>query len=288
MYGNLVIGYLFLGGAAAGGLFAMAAWSLLFDRTAHSYRHVRAFEALQARVYTLCLTLLVLAIVFLLWDLAYPERALLVLLRPHPTPLTFGAYSLVLESVLAILLVLSTLFRLPRLNGVPRRILEAVCCMVSLATMAYTGVFLTSVVAVAFWNSWWLVAVFVCSSLSCGVSLLLLVDYFIKDQTLLLRAARPLQKCHLACLAAEAVTLALFVGAAYTNPAAHGSWELLLSPALLPTAVVGVLGFGMLIPAILETYSLTQKECRTIPVSDVICLCGGLCLRYVVIACGVQ
>lgn len=316
MYGALVIAYLFLGGVAAGGFFAMAAWSLAFERStcANAWTHAnagglgrrtgnavaasaraangallrraQAFSSLQARMYTLCLALLALAVALLLWDLGRPERALLVLLHPHATVITFGAFCLVTELALGSLLVLGSLFRLPFAQGRLKRAAEALCCAFSLATMAYTGVFLVGNLAVPLWNTWTIAAVFTCSSLSGGVSLLLLADYFIKDQTLLLRAVRAVQKCHLVCLAAEAASIALFMGVAFGNPAAQSSLDLLLSPDMLATAVVGALGCGLVAPALLETYSLTRKECRTIPVSDVLCLFGGLCLRYCVIACG--
>lgn len=325
LYGPFVIAYLFLGGTAAGGIFAMAAWSLAVNRplaraaapakprrgalrpplrhaTARSaapsgalrnasgvpLRRAQAFEQLQARVYPLCLLLLVLAIAFLFWDLGRPERALLVLLQPHATFITFGAFCLVVETALGALLVLGSLFRLPFLAGRARRAIEVSCCASSLATMAYTGAFLTGNVGIPAWSSPWLIALFTCSSLSCGMALLLLADWFIKDQTLLLRAVRPLQKWHLACLAAEALSIALFLGAAFENPAAGSARALLLSPDMLPTAVVGVLGFGLAAPAALEIYSLARKDCRAIPVSDALCLCGGLILRYCVIACGVH
>lgn len=305
LYGPLVIAYLFLGGTAAGGFFAMAAWSLAARRkrvesaagigTAHirlrrpstqTMRLGQAFEALQVRVYTLCLMLLALAILFLFWDLGSPERVLLILLLPNFTVLTFGAICLTIELVLGALLVLGTLFRLRPLQGRGRRVIEALCCIASLATVSYTGVFLVTSPGIPFWHSWALVALFVCSSLSCGLTLMLLVDWFMRDQTLLLRAARPLQKWHLLCLAAEAVFAALFAFSVFDNPDAAAGRAILLSPEVLPAAAVGVLGMGIAAPAALETYALAQQDCRTIPVSDVLCLTGGLILRWAVIVCG--
>lgn len=311
MYGPLVIAYLFLGGTAAGGLFCMSAWSLalgaLASRTATPSRSARArralppgsrrrgmaFDTLQARVYPLCLAALILAVVFLFWDLGRPDRALLLFTRPHATLLTFGAFCLAAEALVGFLLVLaSRTQRLARLQRHgeratrARRVLEATCCLLSLATMAYTGAFLSDSPAIPFWNTPALVAVFVCSSLSCGLSVMLLVDYFVRDQTLLLRAARPLQICHLICLAAETVSIALFVAAAHANPFAADALAALASPELLPTALVGVVGFGIVVPAALETYTLIRKPCRAIPFSDVLCLTGGVCLRLCVIVCG--
>lgn len=253
-----------------------------------AHRLAQAFETLQSRAYALCLALLVLAILFLFWDLGNPERVLLILLRPHATVLTFGAIFLSVEAVLGLLLVGATALRLRVLRGAAKRILEILACIFSIATMAYTGVFLLGNIGIAFWSSWTIVGLFLFSSLSCGLTLMLLVDYFIQDQTLLLRAARPLQKWHLVCLAGEALFVALFITAAANNPAATGGMEILLSPEMLPTAVVGVLGFGIAIPAISEIYALVRLDCRTIPASDAICLAGGLILRFCIIACGVH
>ena len=295
MYSELVIGYLFLGGTAAGGMFAMSAWDLA-RKSARSHtvrssvvvRRNAAFCSLQTLVYPLCLALLLAGILFLLWDLGRPERVLLVLFQPHATPLTFGTLCLIGSVIVGALLVLSTAFRAPTLQGRTQSALEAIACVFALGTMAYTGVFLMSGISVALWSSWAVVALFTCSSLSCGLSVMLLTDWFVRDRTLLLRAARPLQRMHLLCLACEALSLASFVLAAISNPAAAPALSALSSPEMLSTALVGVVGFGILAPFALEVCSLAQADCRTIPVSDALCLCGGLCLRYCVIVCGVQ
>lgn len=251
-------------------------------------RFNQAFLALQARVYVLCLALLALSILFLFWDLGSPERVLLILFRPHATVLTFGALVLTAEAVLGALLAAASLLNLRVLQGHAKRTLEILACIVSLAVMAYTGVFLLGNIGVPFWNTWTIVGLFLFSSLSCGLTLMLLVDYFVQDQTLLLRAARPLQKWHLACLAGEAIFVALFLLAAFDNPAAAGALEILRSPDMLPAAVIGVLGFGIVAPAACEIYALTRQDCRTIPVSDALCLAGGLILRFCIIACGIH
>ena len=298
MYGPLIIGYLFLGGTAAGGFFAISAWSLALPHTSRmralagsrgtEIRAVEAFSSLRTRMYVLCLILLVLAVMFLFWDLGSPEKILLVLARPHATVLTFGTVCLGAQAIIGGLLAAGSIVRVPFSRGRMRRVLEAICCITSLATMTYTGLFLMGNIGIAFWSSWSIVPLFVASALSCGITLTLLVDYFIKDQTILLRAARPLQKLHLVCLVAEAVFAAFFVQAALSNPAAGSAVSVLLSNEILPVATIGVLGFGIAAPAICEIYALSLQDSRTIPISDVLCLCGGLLLRYCIIACGVH
>jgi formate-dependent nitrite reductase membrane component NrfD len=290
LFDTLVILYLFLGGAAAGSLFIMSAWSLAFHRNEqkHHYRLQRAFKSLMARCYTVSLVLLVFSIICLIWDLGTPERALSLFTRPRFTVITFGSYALLLELLIGLLLAITNLFDLSVINGRMRRILEILCCVFSCAVMIYTGVFLAGNASVPFWNTWALVALFLFSSLSSGISIVLLIDYFIKDQTLLLRAARPLQRAHVVFLLLETLSLAAFITTAFLHPAAGKSFALLLSPGILPTAIIGVVGMGIIVPFSLEVYTLMTKECRTIPISDVVCLMGGLCLRYVIILCGVH
>lgn len=298
MYGSLIIGYLFLGGTAAGGFFAISAWSLAFPHTDRmralvespgtEIRAVEAFLSLRTRMYVLCLILLVIAVTFLFWDLGSPEKILLVLTRPHATMLTFGTACLGAQALVGGLLAAGSIMHSPLLHGRVRRALEAICCITSIATMTYTGLFLMGNIGIAFWSTWIIVPLFIASALSCGITLTLLVDYFIKDQTILLRAARPLQKLHLVCLAAEAVFVALYMQTALSNPAAENAVSILLSADILPVATIGVLGFGIAAPAACEIYALSLQDSRTIPISDVLCLCGGLLLRYCIIVCGVH
>ena len=288
LYGSLVIVYLFLGGAAAGALFVMSAWSFAFRRSENPARLLTAFESLRRRTYTVGFLLLAFAMICLLGDLGNPGRALMVFFLPHPTVITFGAYTLAIEALLAALLLAASLPNSPlALRGRWLDIVEALCCIGALATMAYTGIFLFQG-SIPFWNHWSIIVLFMFSSLSSGVSVVLLIDWFTQGQSLLLRATKPLQICHVACLAAEVVFLTLFVNAAFRNPLADASLNLLMEPEMLAIAGVGVIGMGIALPIALETYSIIRKECRAIPVSDFICLLGGLCLRYCLITCGVH
>lgn len=285
MFGTLVIAYLFLGGASSGLLCVTAARGIAFRRLDHDVRIVRSFGRLTRRCYAIGLALLCLAVACLFWDLGQPERILLVLSRPHATVLTVGMVVIVAEVVVGALLASASFFSLPWSHGLARRALEALCIVASIAMMAYTAVFLIDL-GMPLWNTWTLVGLFLASSLSSGISIMLLVNYLALGSTLLLFTVRPLQKLHVACLVVEAAFLAAFAAAAFANPAAGASIGLLLEPRMLATATVGVIGFGIVAPFALETYSLSRTTHRTIPVSDVLCLCGGLLLRYCIISCG--
>lgn len=287
LFGMLVIMYLFLGGASAGAFFVMSLWSLVFHRRddVHDHRMRLAFKALLGRCYALCFALLAVAALCLVWDLGSPERALLLFTKAHPTVLTLGAFSLAAQLLIGLTLATANLFALPRLGGRAKQVLEVLCCACSCVVMAYTGLLLAGS-AIPFWSTWTLVVLFFFSALSSGVSTVLLLDYFTQGQTLLLRSVKPLQRAHVACLLLEAAALALFLGAAFSNPQAQPSVALLLEPDMLANGAVGVLGMGLAVPLVLETTSLARKESRSIPVSDVVCLIGGFLLRYCIVACG--
>lgn len=290
MYGTLIILYLFLGGAAGGTFFVMALWSLVSRQRGaqRSARFHRAFKTLLARAYLVALLMLVVSMICLVWDLLHPERALLIFLRPRPTLLTFGAFALLIQAILGAGLVAANHLGLRLFGCRSEEILEILTVPVSFFVMLYTGLFLATNAAVAFWNTPWIAGLFWLSSLSAGISTVLLVDYFTQDQTLLLRAAKPLQRVHLICLALEAATLVGFLYAACNNPFAARSLSLLAQPDMLATSLIGVCAMGILIPALFESYTLTRKECRTIPFSDLLCLVGSFFLRYCIIMCGTR
>lgn len=270
-------------------MLVVSIWSLFFHRTKERpYRLAQAFASMKARGYTVGVIALALAVFCLIADLGHPDRALYLFTHPHFTILTFGAYVLLVDLVVGLPLAVANLFHIAFFRGRMLRTLEIACALCSGAVALYTGFYLASMKSVPFWNTWSLPALFFLSSLSAGISIVLLIDYFSRDQTLILRAARPLQGVHIVGLACEAALLGIFVAATLTNPAAARSVAILATPAMLSTSIVGIVGMGLVAPFCFEIYALSYRECRTIPVIDVICLIGAACLRYVVVGCGVH
>lgn len=290
MYGTLIIAYLFLGGAAGGSFLVMSLWSLAFHRR-HPHRSDElrgAFRSLKSIVYPLSTIVLAVALSCLLWDLEHPSRMMLIFLLPHPTVLTFGAASLALLLLVGLLLSLANLFHVRILGGRIKAALELLCAPIAALAMGYTGVFLYSNLGVPLWHTFTLIGLFFFSALSSGLSVIMLVDYLAQSQTRSLNALRPLQRWHLACLLLEGAFLVAFCLSAWLNPNAAPAIEALLAPNVLSTALVGAVGFGIVIPFLLESYTLLRKEQRAIPVSDFLCLIGAFCLRWSVIVCGVH
>ncbi len=286
-----IVVYLFLGGASGGMLLFSCLWSVVFrTRAGYASCSVRmrlAFDTFFARCVVVGAVLMLVSILCLFWDLGRPDRVLALVLTSAPNVLTLGAVCLGAELVASCALAALLVFDLPA-PRLTRTACEGAIAVVSFAVILYTGVYLYSMEAVAFWHTPALLAVFFFSSLSSGLSLMLLIAYFSQDQASLLGAVRPMQRLHLALLVCEAASIVWFVAAGASNPAAQKSVELLLGSSMLPTAAVGVAGMALVLPFALESLSLASRSHRNIPASDAICLVGGFALRYCVIACGLH
>lgn len=291
LFGTIVIAYLFLGGATAGSLLITCVWSISFyrSRTSESERDVLAFKTLRGRCYLASFMLLAFSILCLLWDLGSPERALLLLTRPHLSVLSVGAFALSAEALVAGALVVSDYYNPQAIDGRVRKALEYACAVLSVAVMIYTGVFLAANDSVPFWATWTLVALFFFSSFSSGNAVVMLLDYFNPDEARRANAIRPSSMTHIACLVLEAAFLAAFLAHAFDTPGASGSVAILLQPSVLRTGIIGVGIMGIALPFAGEAFALAHSgEERRIPFCDFACLAGGLLLRYCIVVCGVH
>ena len=138
----------------------------------------RAYRVLFAPAFACALLALVLGMVFLLVDLGRVDRILLLITQPNPSHIVVGAYALAACVVLAGVLALVW-------GGVVRRVgpraltaLQVLTLACAAVVMAYTGLLLQSLRAVALWHSAWLPVLFVLSSLSCGFALVVGVAQF--------------------------------------------------------------------------------------------------------------
>lgn len=289
MFSELIITYLFLGGASGGTFLVISLWSLIFHSSEHRLHNRRlrlAFRTMKRVVYPVAFIMLLVSLACLFFDLKMPDKALLLFLRPRLTPLTFGAFALAAEALVGGLLVIANVLRPRWATGTVKTVLEAVCVVTSLAVIVYTAVYLYAQKAVALWDSPWLIPLFLCSSTSAGISTVLLCNWFVEGKTLLLRATRPLQRTHLIILAAEAVSLIAYCLSVASSTPEGRPLMLFSDPVLLQTLLLGTVDMGIAVPFALESYTLARRPWRAIPVSDVVCLIGGFCLRWCLIMGG--
>ncbi len=289
MLGTLVVVYLFLGGCGAGVMCATSLWSLVFHRSmGRSLAQTRAFDCLKARCYVAGFAALCMAALCLLLDLGRPQFAFLLFTQPTTSILSFGSFVLLASLLVGGFLAAANLLYLPAVHALARKVAEAACVVLSVCLMVYTGVYVACVEAVPLWNNVAIPALFALSSASAGLSTVFIAAPFVRDWRLLERWLTALHRVHLGVLALEAVTLGAFLLVAYVDPYAGESLALLFEGGLGGWFVVGVVGMGIAAPLAVEAFMAVTRRAMVLLPIDVLCIIGGLALRFCVIWSGMH
>lgn len=175
MFGDLVVWYLFLGGAGAGMVTVLALADLLFwMHSRHPGRRGLVWAAALtkrffAQGYSVATIALLVGAACLLLDVQRPDRFYYVLIHPTFSVLTLGSYALTGSILCAGALCAIALFDSPRIPPRAIRALEVCAAIFGLVMMAYTGLFLSEIDFVPLWSSPFLPVLFTLSSLSVGI-----------------------------------------------------------------------------------------------------------------------
>ena len=208
MFDSLVIGYLFLGGAGGGAVVVLAA---LEGVRAFAGRRLGLPNEFFARAWPVSTVVLAAGIVCIFADLGRPDRLFALVLSPQPTPLTVGAYALVVSLACAGAFSVLALADGLHASRAARVALAAAALVAGLATAAYTGVLLQGLASVLFWQTPLLPAAFVLSSLSCGLALALGVAAFVEARRPFMRPLAWLARADGALIVLEAACLAAYL-----------------------------------------------------------------------------
>ena len=292
MFSAFVIVYLFLGGFGSGLLFVSAFASLVFHCALDCNEiEIAAFDEWRNRCFLWGFVIVLCGALCLLLDLGKPER--FVMLFVHPSSASVLAYGTMFLAALiacSALLVFANYFVVRvRAPIAAYRVCEVVCILLSIAVMAYTGVYLMSTQAVAFWTSPLLVALFVASALSMGFSGCSFAGSLLRDTWMLEGANAALRWGHIIVRVIEACLLASFLaGAMNRGGRAADSCMLLFSGDLEVWFLGGVVMCGLAIPLIREVAPASLRQSAAFPVSDVLCVFGGLALRLCLVSAGLH
>lgn len=134
------------------------------------------------------------------------------------------------------------------------------------------------------WNNPALPVLFALSSLSSGLSVVLIAASFADDRFLLAADCRRLRLAHAVSLAGEMVAVGAYLALAWGDGFARPGLEALLSPNDLGSwFVVGFLGLGVALPLGAEVFAaMARRPMEAIPL-DALCIIGGLVLRFCVV-----
>jgi formate-dependent nitrite reductase membrane component NrfD len=227
--------------------------------------------------------------IFLIFDLGRADRLLELLLAPRLTILAVGTW------LLAFFLLLTTVqmgLRLRFAEVIPKAVHVAIrwaSALSALAVMLYIGLLLQDLRSVHFWDSPLLPVIFVLSSLSGGVALLMLISFFRQNDGVPLRLIARLSDAHFPLIACEALLLAAYmVLAFYRSPvAAASATELIFGDYLLPFWG-GVVICGIAVPLGLEWLAHRKATWSLAAVYALMLLAGTLAIRYCFLMVGMH
>ncbi len=283
MISALATGYLFLGGSGAGALFVLCV--IEFLRTIrHLIPNLPVFSIeLLRRAWSACLLCLCLGVVFLLFDLGNIDAVIYLFLTPQPVALTVGVFSLPTAIVCAgVFLALNAIDGMGATKW-PVRLLSVVGAICAIIVMSYTGILLQSMASVIAWQTPLVPALFILSSLSCGVALVLGSIAFVETRVPLIDLISRLIHTDSALILLEALLLIIFVVSGLQDVGSTEAMRSLIDGSLSPVFWIGLVCVGLAIPFIMEqmvTFSSHRHQLLFIAAAVLI---GGLAMRYCVV-----
>ena len=300
LFGFEVVLYLWLGGLG-GGLSAVAGVAgLSIPRRFLQDGLVSLYSNLMRMALVIAAALLALGSMLLLADSDNFAALAYLFLSPPFGYLSVGAWLIVVDMGLCLILVLFWRAGSAGQNFVVSRILHAVCMIVGLAVALYTGLFLASMKAVPLWNTPWLPALFVLSSISCGIVLFLVLHQASDKGATFSSYMKLLAKVDVAIVALELLcALALVVGLVIgsigspTSTAGAASAYSLIAGEYAWIWWGGFVGLGIVLTALLDIMvirvekSLPGRIWSTLGVSFCVAA-GALSLRYCIVAAGMH
>jgi formate-dependent nitrite reductase membrane component NrfD len=283
--------YLFLGGFTAG-IMVLSGWALGQGRRNH--RAHATFSLASSGLFTLGLATISVGMLALFLDLAHKTHVwrLYVTMKPW-SPMSWGAWILLLvyPVLLAGILLDPPRFLLrvlPSLDAWRRHLADSIILrrsigFVSIATGIalgiYTGILLSALGARPLWSSPLLGPLFLVSGLSTSAAF----AHWASPE--------PAEREQMAWLDNLFLTIELglvaflLIGLLSSTAAHAGAARLLLGGPYTAVFWVGVVGFGIVLPLVIQSLAVTHRVAHT-PIAPVLVLLGGLLLRFVIVGAG--
>jgi formate-dependent nitrite reductase membrane component NrfD len=285
MFSQSVIWYLFFAGAGSGlafVVFVLDSWLRRF----WPWLYLQ-YRPLTAPGLILAIALTAVGAAFLFFDLGRPERVLILVTEGRPHVLTIGAWSILAFVILTaaqLLLRLRFAASCPKALQVIVRWATAACAA---AVMVYTGLLFQGLDTLHFLASPLLPLLFVLSSLSCGVALLLLIGFLRQSDGISLRPFIRLANAHLFLILLESAVLGayllLMAGGTQT---ASASAARLISGDFALAFWGGVVVLGLVVPLGLELLLRGRASWNSTAAYALACMAGALALRFCFLAVG--
>jgi formate-dependent nitrite reductase membrane component NrfD len=275
IWGVRMAASLFLGGTAAG------VYLVGFVLGAASGHTAIADVSIPAAAIAAALAMAVLA-----WHTGRKAKLILAFSRPRTSWMARGATALTLLLVLAVADTILWSARDGYSSGVAHLALGSITSLVAIFVLLYTGMLLTSLKPIAFWDSLVLPAVFMLSGMAAGLLLLALALGISQAAGRDVAApAKLVVAFSLGFVVVEAACAVVYVWRSRGGESAS-STKRVLSGALAPHFWLGAVTVGFLAPVVLCAYSLKAPSAAGLIIIGVTGLAGNALLKYVIVSAG--
>lgn len=298
MFGELVVCYLFLGGAGAGACLVLSIMGVLVPRDLFLKSFERSiiasweYRKLFGFGFAFALVAFVAGTLCLFADLGRADRVLLLLSSPRAVHITIGAYALIFCVLGA---TLQALIWTRMMQGVSVFFLRLLCVLtavLSLIVMAYTGLLLQSLRSVPLWHNIWLPALFILSSLSCGMGLVMGSSLLAGLGSVFGSVLRRVAFFDGLVIALEGLSAVVFLATTFSSASETvvlSGRELVLG-SNLGLFWAGFVLLGLVVPLALDYQLYSRQPIRpSLGVTSAVCvLAGGFMMRYCLVQAGVH
>ena len=290
MFSELVVCYLFLGGAGAGACLVLSVMGILVPRDRFSKGPVSSifvsweYRKLFGFGFAFALVALVAGVLFLFVDLGRADRVLLLFTSPKVVHITIGAYALIFSILGA---TLQALIWTQMIQGG-----SVLTALFSLVAIVYTGLLLQSLRSVPLWHNIWLPALFILSSLSCGMGLVMGSSLLAGLGSVFGSALRRVAFFDGLVIALEGLSAVVFLATTFssTSETVVLSGKELVLGSNLGLFWAGFVLLGLVVPLALDYQLYSRQPIRpSLGVTSAACvLAGGFMMRYCLVQAGVH
>lgn len=282
MFGISVAIYLFLAGAGSGA----AVVAFCVDEAVLRRRGcvLSCLRHLVMPGLLLGFVLVALGSVFLLVDLGRPERLLNMFMYPGSNLMSFGVFSItVFLASSAGQLLMRVVFN-PAISDILYHAVRWTCVLSAAAVACYTGLLLQSWGGVAFWSSCLLPILFIFSSFSCGIALLVGSDFFIRRKPSDGVALRLMANVDGVLLVVEAFVLAGYLLTMwYDSEIARTSVLFMMTGDFSEVFWVGVVFVGLVLPIVLDLLPRGVRGPIAVAFGSAAVLVGAFMMRWCIL-----
>lgn len=232
------------------------------------------------------MAVLALGVLCLVVDLGRPDHLLALVFSPKLSVMTIGAYALGVALLVAAAFAVAANFDGLDFTPTVVYVLSTVGIVAGLASTLYTGVLLSGLASILFWQTWLLPLVFTLSSLSGGIALVFLSAAFVNVRQSIVRPLVNLARVDGALIVVELALLMAYVAWGMADEGTTASARSLIAGDLAGLFWGGVVTIGLILPFVMERFIVYGNRSSQLMWVAAAVLLGSFLLRVCIVGAG--